>query len=254
MIKFFRRIRQSLLLENKTGKYFKYAIGEILLVVIGILIALGINNWNETRKEKKQEQSYISELINDVQKDAIAIEELLQISNKQLKAKYKLQRYLKEHTDLTFYMSDLSVYSEYIRQESYDMDSLKYYYRMQWQNRNQFTPITTTIDEMKSTGKIGIVRNKKLRRTIIETYNYYEDFITSNQDRYLETQKELLRFVLDEVPELYQINNTNLLQLFQDQRVLNRLEANFVSTLNSGLLALQQVNLNLLNELKKFQN
>ena len=50
MIKFFRKIRQKLLIENKTGKYLKYAVGEIILVVIGILIALSINNWNEKRK------------------------------------------------------------------------------------------------------------------------------------------------------------------------------------------------------------
>ena len=56
MIKFFRKIRQNLLLENKTAKYFKYAIGEIVLVVIGILIALQINNWNEWDKESKKEQ------------------------------------------------------------------------------------------------------------------------------------------------------------------------------------------------------
>ena len=46
MIKFFRKIRYNLMSENNTGKYLKYAIGEILLVVIGILIALQINNWN----------------------------------------------------------------------------------------------------------------------------------------------------------------------------------------------------------------
>ena len=51
MIKFFRHIRKSLLLENKTGKYLKYAIGEIILVVIGILIALQVNTWNENRKD-----------------------------------------------------------------------------------------------------------------------------------------------------------------------------------------------------------
>ena len=52
MIKFFRHIRQQLVMENKTGKYLKYAIGEIVLVVIGILLALQINNWNSQRLKK----------------------------------------------------------------------------------------------------------------------------------------------------------------------------------------------------------
>ena len=55
MIKFFRKIRQNLLMDNKTSKYIKYAIGEILLVVIGILIALSINNWNENKKLTNKE-------------------------------------------------------------------------------------------------------------------------------------------------------------------------------------------------------
>ena len=55
MIKFFRKIRQNLLSEGKTGKYFKYAIGEIILVVIGILIALQINNWNQNQQNKQSE-------------------------------------------------------------------------------------------------------------------------------------------------------------------------------------------------------
>ena len=62
MIKFFRHLRQNLLMENKTGKYLKYAIGEIVLVVIGILIALSINNWNENRKTNKQELQLLASL------------------------------------------------------------------------------------------------------------------------------------------------------------------------------------------------
>jgi hypothetical protein len=62
MIKFFRKIRQSLLSEGKMGKYFKYAIGEIILVVIGILIALQINNWNQNRINDKQEQQILFQL------------------------------------------------------------------------------------------------------------------------------------------------------------------------------------------------
>ena len=62
MTKLFRHIRQSLVNENKMGKYFKYAIGEIILVVIGILIALQINNWNEIQKEKVREQQLLRSL------------------------------------------------------------------------------------------------------------------------------------------------------------------------------------------------
>ncbi|MFT6046016.1 MAG: hypothetical protein ACI9WC_001721, partial [Arenicella sp.] len=55
MIRFFRKIRQNLIKENKVGKYLLYAIGEIVLVVIGILIALQINTWNEDRKQSTSE-------------------------------------------------------------------------------------------------------------------------------------------------------------------------------------------------------
>ncbi len=73
MIKFFRKIRQNLLMENKTGKYFKYAIGEIVLVVIGILIALQINNWNENRKENRKAESYLVNIKEDLILDTIQI-------------------------------------------------------------------------------------------------------------------------------------------------------------------------------------
>ena len=74
MIKFFRKIRQNLLSEGKTGKYFKYAIGEIILVVIGILIALQINNLNENRKNKEQEIVLLKGLSSDLELDIKQLE------------------------------------------------------------------------------------------------------------------------------------------------------------------------------------
>ena len=71
MIKFFRKIRQNLFSEGKTGKYLKYAFGEIVLVVIGILIALQINNWNEERKLDNRKQEYYSQLLDDLNSDII---------------------------------------------------------------------------------------------------------------------------------------------------------------------------------------
>jgi hypothetical protein len=74
MIKFFRKIRQNLLDENKTGKYFKYAIGEIALVVIGILIALSLNNWNNNKKDLAYETKALQEIYKGLQLDHSALD------------------------------------------------------------------------------------------------------------------------------------------------------------------------------------
>jgi len=69
MFRFFRKIRNTLLSENKFTHYFFYAIGEIILVVIGILIALQVNNWNENRKIERQAKTYRQRLQNDLNSD-----------------------------------------------------------------------------------------------------------------------------------------------------------------------------------------
>ena len=66
MLKFFRRIRHDLMATGKTTKYFKYAIGEIVLVVVGILIALQINNWNEKNKQREHQIDQLSNLRTEV--------------------------------------------------------------------------------------------------------------------------------------------------------------------------------------------
>ena len=69
MLKFFRRIRQQLLTQNKLSKYLLYAIGEIILVVIGILIALQINNWNEGRKRSQTEVQLLQTMKQAIEYD-----------------------------------------------------------------------------------------------------------------------------------------------------------------------------------------
>ena len=69
MIKFFRHLRKQLLTENKLSKYLIYAIGEIVLVVIGILIALSINNWNENTKILNLEQEFLVDLKEDLNRN-----------------------------------------------------------------------------------------------------------------------------------------------------------------------------------------
>ncbi|RMA67515.1 DUF6090 family protein [Ulvibacter antarcticus] len=77
MIKFFRKIRQKMLTENKFSKYFLYAIGEIILVVIGILVALQINNWNQNQSDRKNEVTILEELKKEFEENSIRYEETI---------------------------------------------------------------------------------------------------------------------------------------------------------------------------------
>ncbi|NKI30422.1 DUF6090 family protein [Croceivirga thetidis] len=101
MIKFFRRIRQKLLSENKFSKYLIYAIGEIVLVMIGILLALQVNNWNENRKTQNTINEYYGQLLEDLKKDSsfskITIEEFK--NNQQAFQKY-YELYNKDNLEL----------------------------------------------------------------------------------------------------------------------------------------------------------
>ena len=81
MINFFRKTRKKMADDNKPMKYMRYAIGEIALVVVGILIALSINNWNEDRKTKLKSQVYINKIVNDLMIDTLNINTLIKRGN-----------------------------------------------------------------------------------------------------------------------------------------------------------------------------
>jgi len=91
MIKFFRQIRQSLLSEGKTGKYLKYAFGEIILVMIGILLALQVNNWNENRKAVKAQKRLLINLYEDLGSDSIFLEDNRQSLLRIIKTQRQIQ-------------------------------------------------------------------------------------------------------------------------------------------------------------------
>ncbi|NNK81436.1 MAG: hypothetical protein HKO93_08045 [Flavobacteriales bacterium] len=100
MIKFFRRIRQRLLSESKFSKYLIYAIGEIILVVIGILIALQINTWNEERKDSQTASILAESLIADLNKDRDFIKNAIQLGEQKIVACDRLIHYVKIFEDL----------------------------------------------------------------------------------------------------------------------------------------------------------
>lgn len=94
MLRIFRTIRKKLLVENNFSKYLLYAVGEIILIVIGILIALGINNWNQDRLAAKKERFYLEGLRTEFQRSKIKLENLIEVNRLNYEESQKIAAYL----------------------------------------------------------------------------------------------------------------------------------------------------------------
>ncbi|WP_299098408.1 DUF6090 family protein [uncultured Winogradskyella sp.] len=202
MIKFFRKIRQNLLSENKTGKYFKYAIGEIILVVIGILIALQINNWNEKRKTNTVLENYYHQIITDLAKD-----------------------YNRMHYDINTLESNyLSSYNEFVKKlpsqnspEAIILSSLELEYTTTaYTNFN-----TNTIETLQATGDIKLIPTE-IRNKLIELKNDQDRSYKASNNNYDNFLNEISRAtVLGYNPNLISFNGKNTLneQLYKDLEI-----------------------------------
>lgn len=146
MLKFFRRIRQNLLAENKTGKYLKYAIGEIILVVIGILIALQINNWNENRKKDNQVRDQLTLLVKELEGDIYFYQQITSGDAKRIEFLHALSE------------------GKY---ESIDLRKALYFISYNYDTRN----FGTSYHVLKENGALNKLKDQNLREKLI---NYFE--------------------------------------------------------------------------------
>ncbi|WP_228850961.1 DUF6090 family protein [Aegicerativicinus sediminis] len=149
MIKFFRHIRERLIMENKTFKYFKYAIGEIILVVIGILIALQVNNWNEEQREIKQ-----GELIKkNIHQEFIKNQKLLQES----------KRLNEEALNANQLLINL-VGAERPELAKYNLDSLINSSLM----AETYLPTSNALQDITQSGRMNLLQDDELKNTILD--------------------------------------------------------------------------------------
>ena len=181
MIKFFRRIRQNLLNEGKTSKYFKYAIGEIVLVVIGILIALQINNWNQQRIEQNKEQTYLSNIKRDLENQLNSIDIQLEHEKKYIVNTQPFLDYYYKHKkiklDATF-NTNLTLATE----------------------RRTFVRTDPTYTDFISSGNIDIIKDITFKNNLIEYYQNLErvEKINQNNNIHLNDQiyfSEILKLI-----------------------------------------------------------
>ena len=155
MIKFFRNIRKTLLGEGKTTNYLKYAIGEIILVVIGILIALQVNNWNEQRKQREKELHYLTNLKTDLILNIAEIEKYIASRKSQTESAKVILDYFENRKPLDnlddFNMHAVNVYT--------------------WQ---KFFQIDNTFQELTNSGNLSIISNDSIKNGLLNLETAYK--------------------------------------------------------------------------------
>jgi hypothetical protein len=177
MIRFFRNIRQNLLAQGRVTRYLTYAIGEIVLVVIGIFLALQLNNWNAERKRSEQELALLVEMRQNLQRDLADCRGNIASHRRWQRAQGIVLDHLEQRTPFH--------------------DSLRYHYGNIF-GATQLTANSSAYDNLKSIG-FDLVRNDSLRRTITALYAERYPFL-ANQEMEMDAHMQLV----DMGPQMYE--------------------------------------------------
>jgi len=161
MIKFFRRIRKQLLTENKFSKYLLYAIGEIALVMIGILLALQVNNWNEERKTRKIEKRMLEELVENLEFNTEILKEWITANRKNDRSSEIIIRALEDKLPYHDSLINHFAKSLYIRKLAL-ISEIGY-------------------ESLKNVG-IEIIRNKQMKKNVVNLFEGSYQVIKSKLD------------------------------------------------------------------------
>jgi len=163
MLRYFRKIRKKLIEQNNVRKYLLYAIGEIMLVVIGILIALQVNNWNEERKTQRSETQFIENITSDLKRDRDELRKVVDLANRKVEIFQQLES---ELPGLYYSNKDR-------------LDSLMMEYLTPLQT---FFPLTGTFDAAASGNEISSYRNEVFKSRVFNVYNALYSRLNRNMD------------------------------------------------------------------------
>jgi len=171
MINFFRKIRKQLLSDNKFSKYILYAIGEIVLVMIGILLAFQVNNWQDRRTRAKKEMSYLKDIKVNLEDDLKSIDSVVEFNDLKI-----------DLTDSTFYAleqsSDPKIYMPTI---------VKYMYTLTMYE--VFEPNRIAFENMVASENVDLITNTHLRSQL--TQYYKREFNSTTQESVKERSRQL---------------------------------------------------------------
>ncbi len=194
MISFFRKLRQRLLAGNQLSKYLLYALGEILLVVIGILIALQVDNWNEERLNQERLRKYARVLMLDLRNDIKMVETSLFQASRNYRKIDSLRTYFSVTETQNLSNTDLYVLCHSIT-----------YRPFEW-NRS-------TLEEIKASGSLRDMENDSLKKKIIE----YEAF-SYHMDEDLQFDRDLAQSASELMSQILYLNVPYFAQLRKLER------------------------------------
>ncbi len=184
MLRFFSKIRLKLAAENKPVKYMRYAIGEIVLVVIGILIALQVNNWNETRILKKQEKVLLAEIHTEFSYNR---DELKGNLERIKQAHYSLKKIIQ------LFPVDL---------ETTNYDSLAFYLEQSLFSGN-FDYSNAALRKIQNATSAEIISNKELRNLLLQWDVALEDYLEVELKALDFHEKHYLPIINNHIPRPY---------------------------------------------------
>ena len=204
MLRFFRRIRKSLLLSGATRKYILYAVGEVLLVMLGILLALQVNNWNEERKTRQKEQKILLELKDNLEESLRSFQYRKGVTQREIRM-----------IDRLFHCMDNNVMS----------DSLVYW--MKWVLIPVNIPLTSTAFESLKTTGYDLIQSDTLREEIIRLFDII--YPLGNRQVALRMESDLNAYnpylneyiTRDTTSQIYQMTIDNFPKMRQDRLFKN---------------------------------
>ena len=179
MLKFFRKTRYNLMETGKTTKYFKYAIGEIILVVIGILIALSINNWNTEREKVLEETVILQAIKEEFQENLKSLQISIERAARRKGYCLEILRFTtQENPTITKAKSDTLIFGGLTSHVTVELSDA---YRQ----------------DLFSTGKIHYIQNKQLKKLLIKWEKYIEEIREDERLIFEEKSRLIKPFLLE---------------------------------------------------------
>ena len=172
-MKLFRKIRQQLIGNRKFSDYVFYAIGEIILVVIGILIALGINNGSQNRANREKEQIYLQGLKNEFEISRVKLKELIHVNEENIEGARKITAYILDQKNVP----DEKEFSKLLYQ-TFALDVA-------------FNPNNSLLNEMVNSGSLKDVTNPELRIRLTNWFATLDDIAKQEKDLAIQREKIL---------------------------------------------------------------